>query len=116
MSAAIDVITLEDSAECAEKLLEAARSLGFVYITLEGTDITPAKVAEMFKIVSSSHGRAVHVAKRAPAKLDSRKASLILPSLRSKPARSPRTTKAGAACSRRRWIPVIIRNVAISNS
>lgn len=50
-TAAIDVITLEDSEECAVKLLEAARTLGFVYITMEGTDITPAKVAEMFKIV-----------------------------------------------------------------
>lgn len=49
----IDVITLEDSAECAAKLLEAARTLGFVYITLKGTDITPAKVDDMFKIVRS---------------------------------------------------------------
>jgi isopenicillin N synthase-like dioxygenase len=50
-AAPIDVITLEDTEECAQKLLEAAKTLGFVYITLKGTDITPQKVSEMFEIV-----------------------------------------------------------------
>lgn len=47
----IDVITLEDTQDCALRLLEAARTLGFVYITLNGTDITNEQVLEMFKIV-----------------------------------------------------------------
>jgi isopenicillin N synthase-like dioxygenase len=50
-AAKIDVITLEDTEECAQRLLEAAKSLGFVYITLKGTGITPRNVSEMFEIV-----------------------------------------------------------------
>jgi hypothetical protein len=52
-AAPLDVITLEDTEECAQKLLEAAKTLGFVYITLKGTDITPQKVSEMFEIVGT---------------------------------------------------------------
>jgi hypothetical protein len=51
-AASLDIITLTDTPECAAQLLEAAKTLGFVYITMAGTEITPEAVDEMFEIVS----------------------------------------------------------------
>ena len=51
MSSSVSLIPLADTKECAERLLEAAETLGFVYITLEGSDIPPEKVERMFDIV-----------------------------------------------------------------
>jgi len=51
-AASLDIITLTDTPECATQLFEAAKTLGFVYIRMAGTEITPEAVDEMFKIVS----------------------------------------------------------------
>ncbi|RPA92744.1 Clavaminate synthase-like protein [Choiromyces venosus 120613-1] len=50
MSSPVSLIPLADTQECAENLLQAAETLGFVYITLEGSDIPPEKVERMFEI------------------------------------------------------------------
>ncbi|CUS06851.1 unnamed protein product [Tuber aestivum] len=50
MSSPVSLIPLTDTEECAERLLEAAETLGFVYITLEGSNIPPEKVERMFEI------------------------------------------------------------------
>jgi hypothetical protein len=49
--AKLDLITLTDTPECARALLESARTLGFLYITFDGTAFTPENVSEMFGIV-----------------------------------------------------------------
>ncbi|CCX30926.1 hypothetical protein FPQ18DRAFT_334912 [Pyronema domesticum] len=48
--AKLDLITLTDTPECASALLESARTLGFLYITFDGTEFTPENVSEMFGI------------------------------------------------------------------
>ena len=53
-TAEISVITLEDTLECAQKLLEAAQTLGFLYVKLDGTAIPSDKISEMFQIVRDS--------------------------------------------------------------
>ncbi|PWW79580.1 Clavaminate synthase-like protein [Tuber magnatum] len=50
MSSSVPLIPLADTKECAESLLEAAETLGFVYITLEGSNIPPERVERMFEI------------------------------------------------------------------
>lgn len=47
----VSLISLQDSSECASNLLEAARTLGFVYITSEGSNISTEKIDRMFQLV-----------------------------------------------------------------
>jgi hypothetical protein len=110
VAAPIDVITLEDTEECALNLLEAARMLGFVYITLQGTNITTENVAEMFKIVcvSNLNWDAVLTPRR-------HKNSLPPPSPRGQAASSLPTTKAGVVCSRKPSTQ-LTKSAATSNS
>lgn len=51
MSLPCSVIPLEDTPKCASSLLEAAQTLGFVYITLQGTEIPIEKIDRMFELV-----------------------------------------------------------------
>lgn len=47
----VSLISLQDSSECASNLLEAAQTLGFVYITSEGSNISTEKIDRMFQLV-----------------------------------------------------------------
>ncbi|KAH0602670.1 uncharacterized protein H6S33_008320 [Morchella sextelata] len=46
----VSLISLQDSSECASNLLEAAQTLGFVYITSEGSNISTEKIDRMFQL------------------------------------------------------------------
>lgn len=54
MSSPVQLIHLEDTPQCAASLLEAAQTLGFVYITLEGSGIASSKIERMFEVVRTT--------------------------------------------------------------
>lgn len=51
MALPVSVIPLEDTLQCASSLLEAAQTLGFVYITVQDSDMPTSTIDRMWELV-----------------------------------------------------------------
>lgn len=51
MALPVSVISLEDTPQCASNLLKAAKTLGFVYITVQDSEMPTSKIDRMWELV-----------------------------------------------------------------